>query len=389
MGRPACSRPGAQSSAWPWGGRDPVGTPTRVLESSTTPRDPRLSAVPGELPRERLELGHGFAGPSQGLPYLSVPALPSQGPAQAAPGCGRRWAPSLWQTVAMGASPVSCCPVWSLSGRHPSAESPRGPLRQGRADPDSGAPPVGQDRPPWPAAQLMSESRRDRPVNTRLCCPTSLRLRPLPSVCEPRAPKTSAPPLGLETDKAALVAFWSMVGAAHRAASSWSRNCVHVCIRVCSCPVCTPQVGSMWVCVPCVYICMCETTPACMCMCPACPRRMCAHHRAINVGLWEACPCCPIPGPGAIRLWESVFASRGQWSGCGFLVHTVKVGAVGAMVGFRAVAGTQTHLESSISPASQTAGSADPKLIYLLMDPQSWVHWPAFVLKRSLFLDVR
>lgn len=135
-------------------------------------------------PRERLELGHGLARPLRELPYLSVPALPSQGPAQAVPGVGRAgllaWG-GWWQPRVR----LRCLVIVRTS---PTSRIPEGPSQAGTGLLQVAEPLlVGQDRPSWPAEWWMPESRRDRAVNSWLCCPASLRLRLLPSVVSPQS----------------------------------------------------------------------------------------------------------------------------------------------------------------------------------------------------------
>lgn len=127
-----------------------------------------------------------------------------------------------------------------------------------------------------------------------------------------------------------------------------------------------------------------------------------AHHgltRAVHAGLKGAPPDFSPPLPDSwtwVRqsVGVSICSQRSAATRLGFLVRVVKLrtlrsvlGAAGT-VGFRAGLACK-HAWETHQPESPTAGSADPKLIYLLLVPLPWVHWPASVLKCSLFSDVR
>lgn len=156
------------------------------------------------------------------------------------------------------------------------------------------------------------------------------------------------------------------MGAAHRAASSWFWNsvCAHM-------PVCTHSGGLR---VSHVFVCMCETTPACVCMCPTCPRHTlicvttCVRHRAINVSLQEAAPCCPIPGPGAIRLGVCLCFPRSvvwMWPP-GPRGHGGGSGSHGGLLS----SGWHTNTPREEYQSSFTNGRIrGPKLVYLLNGP--------------------
>lgn len=97
----------------------------------------------------------------------------------------------------------------------------------------------------------------------------------------------------------------------------------------------------------------------------------------------------PLPGPVSLSVGVSLCPQRSVVIRFGFPVHVVKLRTLRSVL--EAVgggAGVQ-HTWEDCQPVSPTVGSADPKLIYLLLVAQPWVHWPALVLKCSLFSDVR
>lgn len=168
--------------------------------------------------------------------------------------------------------------------------------------------------------------------------------------------------------------------------------CAHVHVCSCLCIQCLVY-PLRWephacLCVPCVHL--CETTPARTRMCPVCPRHKlsgCAYvciPQATYISLQEA------PAARFLDLGPSVYGSPSllpEVSGPDITSWSTrpKWGQWEPWRAFEQGLGAQTHLDRRISPASPTAGAADPKLTYLLTVPQSWVHWPAFVLKHGLF----